>query len=82
MPWDIQELIHRQANFIRNHQLPSGAIPWYEGGITDPWDHVECAIALDLSGRLDEASRAYRWLREVQNPDGRWWFTSMANHRI
>ncbi|MCL0069103.1 prenyltransferase [Dehalococcoidia bacterium] len=78
MPSDIQELIHRQANFIRSHQLPSGAIPWYEGGITDPWDHVECAIALDLSGRLDEASRAYRWLREVQNPDGSWWSSYLA----
>jgi len=59
-------------------------MPWYPGGITDPWDHIditdpwdhiECAIALDLSGRFDEAMRAYRWLHNIQNPDGSWWFS-------
>jgi len=73
MPKDTQELIHQAATFISNHQLPSGAIPWYKDGITDPWDHVECAIALDLSGRPKEAEKAYIWLRDVQNPDGSWW---------
>lgn len=71
---DIQGLLQQQADFISGSQLPSGAIPWYPGGITDPWDHVECAIALDLSARFDEAARAYLWLRQVQNPDGSWWF--------
>ena len=71
----IQELIHQSADFISKHQLPSGAIPWYEGGITDPWDHVECAIALDLSGKCEEAERAYVWLRDAQNPDGSWWYS-------
>jgi len=72
-PKDIQGFIQQQAGFIIENQLPSGAIPWYRGGITDPWDHVECAIGLALSGRFDEAARAYRWLRDVQNPDGSWW---------
>lgn len=75
MPSDIQGLIQQQASFISAAQLPSGAIPWYQGGITDPWDHVECAIALDLAGRFDQAARAYRWLRDSQNPDGSWWFS-------
>ena len=75
MPPDIQGLIQQQASFISQTQLPSGAIPWYQGGITDPWDHVECAIALDLSGRFNEAAKAYKWLRDVQNPDGSWWFS-------
>lgn len=75
MPQDIHELIHQSAGFISNHQLPSGAIPWYENGITDPWDHVECAIALDLSGRHKEAEKAYTWLKNVQNPDGSWWYS-------
>ncbi|KAF0119488.1 MAG: hypothetical protein FD151_1998, partial [bacterium] len=75
MPQDIQGLIQQQAGFISRTQLPSGAIPWYQGGITDPWDHIECAIALDLSGRFNEAARAYLWLRDVQNPDGSWWFS-------
>ena len=69
----ISRLISEQASFISSHQLPSGAIPWYEGGITDPWDHIECAIALDLAGRSDEAVKAYRWLRDIQNVDGSWY---------
>ncbi len=69
----IHRLLEQQANFISRHQLPSGAIPWYEDGVTDPWDHVECAIALDLTGRFDVAVRAYRWLRDIQNADGSWY---------
>ena len=72
---DIQKLISEQADFISRHQLLSGAIPWYEGGITDPWDLVECAIALDLAGKSDEAAKAYRWMRDIQNADGSWYFS-------
>ncbi|OGO09451.1 MAG: hypothetical protein A2Y61_02655 [Chloroflexi bacterium RBG_13_60_13] len=43
--------------------------------MTDPWDHVECAIALDLTGRFDQAVRAYEWLIERQNADGSWYST-------
>jgi hypothetical protein len=72
---DIQKLIQSQADFIISQQLPSGAIPWYRGGITDPWDHVECAIALDFSGRSGAANLAYEWMRDTQNPDGSWYFS-------
>ena len=75
----FQDVINRTANFIAEHQLPSGAIPYYQEGPTDPWDHVECAIALDLSGRYEEAVRAYQWLCETQNPDGSWWYTYRDN---
>jgi hypothetical protein len=68
-------LIEEQAAYISRHQLPSGAIPWYEDGVTDPWDHVECAIALDLTGRFKQAVRAYEWLAERQNADGSWYST-------
>jgi hypothetical protein len=37
-------------------QEPSGAIPWFEGGHTDPWDHVECAMALTTAGLLQTRS--------------------------
>jgi len=73
MPDDIQKLIQSQTDFIISQQLPSGAIPRYRGGITDPWDHVECAMALDSSGRFGEASLAYKWMHETQNPDGSWY---------
>jgi hypothetical protein len=72
---DTQGLIQSQADFIISQQLPSGAIPWYRGGITDPWDHVECAIALDFSGHFGESSLAYRWMRDTQNIDGSWYFS-------
>ena len=75
MPEDIPGLIQSQADFIVSQQLPSGAIPWYRGAITDPWDHVECAMALDFAGRPGEASLAYKWMRDVQNPDGSWYFS-------
>ena len=75
MPEDIQRLIQSQADFIVGQQLPSGAIPWYRGGITDPWDHVECAIALDFSSRCSQAVLAYKWMRNTQNSDGSWYFS-------
>ena len=70
---DLQRLVQRQADFIISQQLPSGAIPWYQDAITDPWDHIECAIALDLTGRFNEAVKAYNWSRDTQNPDGSWY---------
>ena len=52
-------------------QQPSGALPWADGH-TDAWDHVECAMALTLGGRLDEARAGYDWLRRTQAGDGAW----------
>jgi len=75
----VRDLVDGAADFICEHQLLSGAIPWYRDGVTDPWDHVECAIALDLCGRHKQASRAYYWLGEMQNPDGSWWYTYQGN---
>ena len=72
---DLRELVDRTADFIAEHQLSSGAIPWYRDGPTDPWNHVECALALDLCGRFDQFSKAYQWLSAMQNPDGSWWYT-------
>jgi len=53
-------------------QLPSGQIPWFEGGHCDPWNHVEVAMALTVSGYRDEARAAYRWLEATQLGDGSW----------
>lgn len=60
------------AEYIRHCQRPSGAIPWYPGGHVDPWDHVECAMALAVAGHRREAERAYRWLADAQRADGSW----------
>jgi hypothetical protein len=63
--------LDRTVGSIAAVQQPSGALPWPDGH-TDPWDHVECAMALTLGGRLDEARAAYAWLRRLQEPDGAW----------
>jgi GH15 family glucan-1,4-alpha-glucosidase len=57
---------------IARVQQPSGAIPWFPGGHTDPWDHVQSAMALTVTGHLAEAVRAYEWSRAAQRPDGSW----------
>ena len=76
---ELREFVNRTGAFIAAHQLPTGAIPYYRDGVTDPWDHVECAIALDMCGLSDSADRAYRWLAELQNTDGSWWYTYRDN---
>lgn len=60
------------AQSIAAVQLPSGEIPWSQDGHTDPWDHVECAMALTATGLLDEARAAFEWSRREQRPDGSW----------
>lgn len=53
-------------------QESSGAIPWFDGGHTDPWDHVECAMALTTAGLLEPARAAFDWSRRTQRSDGSW----------
>ena len=60
------------AMSIEAAQERSGAIPWFVGGHVDPWDHVECAMALSAAGRIDAAGRAYEWLARTQRPNGSW----------
>ncbi|HET6816910.1 MAG TPA: prenyltransferase [Mycobacteriales bacterium] len=60
------------AASIARVQEPTGAIPWFPGGHTDPWDHVECAMALSATGFTEAAVRAYDYLRTTQRPDGSW----------
>ena len=54
-------------------QQPDGAIPWLDGGIIDPWTHVENAMAIDIGKHLTEAERAYEWLANTQLDDGSWY---------
>jgi hypothetical protein len=61
----------RTVDSIAAAQQPCGALPWHDGH-TDPWDHVESAMALVLGGRLAEARAAYAWLQATQAPDGSW----------
>jgi hypothetical protein len=62
----------RTAESIAAAQERDGAIPWFPGGHTDPWDHVESAMALTAAGLLTPARQAYHWCRRTQRPDGSW----------
>ncbi|OBF61744.1 prenyltransferase [Mycobacterium sp. 852002-51971_SCH5477799-a] len=66
------EQCRQTALSIAAAQEPSGAIPWFEGGHTDPWDHIECAMALTTAGLLEPARAAFDWSRHTQRPDGSW----------
>jgi hypothetical protein len=65
--------VERTAAAIAGIQRPDGSIPWFHGDKTDPWDHVESAMALDTVGRTGAAEYAYRWLADRQNSDGSWY---------
>ena len=68
-----QEFLRPTVQFILDCQQASGEIPWFEGGYTDPWDHVESAMGLSIGGELEAAGRAYAWLARMQLEDGSWW---------
>lgn len=60
------------AERILRLQARDGAIPWFEAGPWDPWNHVECAMALTVLGYTDAAGAAYDQLARTQRPDGAW----------
>ncbi len=64
--------IRATGGAIAQWQLPSGMIPWFPGGHSDPWNHVEAAMALATAGYTVEAERAYDWLVGLQHDDGAW----------
>ena len=66
------DILTRTSDYIASVQLDSGAIPWFAGGIIDPWDHVESAMGLTVGGRIKEAQAAYAWLARHQHADGYW----------
>ena len=64
--------IARSAETLASLQLRNGAIPWFVGGHCDPWNHVEAAMALTVTGYADQARAAYSWLADSQLGDGSW----------
>jgi hypothetical protein len=57
---------------IAGMQEASGAIPWFPGGHTDPWDHIESAMALTAAGLFEQSEAAFEWSRRTQRVDGSW----------
>ena len=68
-----EEFLRPTVQFILDCQQDSGEIPWFEGGYTDPWDHVESAMGLAIGGEVEAARKAYEWLAKIQLRDGSWW---------
>ena len=68
-----EDFFRPTVEFLLAEQLNSGAIPWFNGGYADPWDHVEAAMALSIGGEHQAAVKAYNWLRATQLDDGSWW---------
>lgn len=64
--------VRRTGEWIASVQLSTGAIPWFEGGHLDVWDHVQSAMGLATVGLADEAVAAFGWLERAQRPDGSW----------
>ncbi len=58
---------------ILDLQRDNGAIPWYDGGVIDPWNHTEAAMGLTVIGETERARLAFRYLMETQLKDGSWW---------
>jgi hypothetical protein len=68
-----REYLSPTVGSIVDVQQADGSIPWFQGGITDTWTHVENAMALDVGNFRGEARRAYEWLSEIQLEDGSWY---------
>lgn len=69
------------ANYIEQLQLPSGALPWFTGGVTDPWDHTEAIMGLSVAGRFAASRRGFQWLADRQRDDGAW-FAAYNNEDV
>ena len=65
--------IDAAIDFIAKTQKDTGEIPWFCGGKTDPWDHVEAAMGLSIAGYFQQARRAFEWLAQTQLEDGSWY---------
>ena len=65
--------LHATADYIAKLQRPNGAIPWFGGGITDPWDHIEALMGLTVHGHWSGAVAGLQWLAERQRSAGAWY---------
>ncbi|MEO8749088.1 MAG: prenyltransferase [Allobranchiibius sp.] len=74
------EQIAHTGRFIASQQSADGAIPWFTGSHLDPWDHVESAMGLSVSGHHGAALAAYDYLARAQRRDGSWPMVTRGAH--
>lgn len=63
----------KTIDYIASVQSADGDIAWFENGTTDPWDHIEAAMALSIGGQSEQAVQAYHWLKQLQLDHGGWY---------
>lgn len=68
---DRKELL-RTGAWIEAQQRSDGGIPSVAAGKLDPWDHIQCAMALAVVGRTEASRAAFRFLARTQGADGSW----------
>ena len=54
-------------------QNADGSIPWFKGGVIDPWNHLEATMGLHILGERAAAEKAIAYLQNSQLEDGSWW---------
>lgn len=69
---------HRTADWIAARQGTDGSLPWFPGRKLDPWDHIQAAMSLALSGHRAAAHAAFRFLARTQDDLGGWPSASTA----
>lgn len=60
------------AEVMLSAQRADGAIPWFDNGPWDPWNHAECLMALAAFGEDEAVERGFEHLARTQLPDGSW----------
>ena len=50
-------------------QNADGSIPWFKGGVIDPWNHLEATMGLHILGERTAAEKAIAYLQNSQPKD-------------
>ena len=74
--------LNHLSKYIIDSQDEWGGIPSESGKILDPWDHIECCMALDVFGKKEKSSLGFQWLIDHQEPDGSWYSEYQSNNNI
>ena len=77
----LSELNHL-SEYITESQDEWGGIPSEKDKILDPWDHIECCMALDVFGEKERSKLGFQWLVDHQEDDGSWYSEYQANKSI
>jgi len=69
------------GEYIASLQDDSGAISWPDGH-ADPWNHVECVMALAVAGEPDRAREIYTDIQHLREADGSYWTGWQFDHAV